>query len=77
VEQIYEGYTSFPWPEPVRLTLGGNVYAARGPGGELLVNVTPAVATPEPGTLALAGVWLGVAGLVRRRSGLRLTAARG
>ena len=57
-EQIYEGYVSSPWPDPVRLTLGGNVYEARGPGGALHLTVTPAVATPEPTTLALAGVGL-------------------
>jgi len=68
-EQVYEGYGSSPWPDPVRLTLGGNVYEARGPGGELRVTVVPAVATPEPGTLALAGLGLGVIGVLRRRTG--------
>lgn len=55
---VYEGETGGPWPEAVRLTLGGSVYEVRGPGGEMIVTVTPAVATPEPGTLALAGVGL-------------------
>ena len=69
-EPIYEGYVSFPWPDPVRLTLGGTVYEARGPGGELHVNVTPGVATPEPTTLALAGVGLCplIARVARRRT---------
>ncbi len=57
-DQFYEGYNSGPWPDPVRLTLGGNVYEISGPGGDLNVTVTPAVATPEPTTLALAGVGL-------------------
>jgi hypothetical protein len=34
-------------------------------------------ATPEPTTLVLAGLGLGVAGLARRRSGLHATTARG
>lgn len=58
VEPVYEGYVSSPWPDPARLTLGGNLYEIRGPGGDMNVTVTPAVATPEPGTLALAGVGL-------------------
>ncbi len=57
-ELIYEGETGGPWPDAFQLTLGGNRYDVRGPGGELLVNVTPAVATPEPTTLALAAVGL-------------------
>jgi hypothetical protein len=54
----YEGYNSGPWMDPAVLTLGGNTYTIRGPGGDLSVTVTPAVATPEPATLALAGVGL-------------------
>ncbi len=66
-ELVYEGESGGPWPDAVRLTLGGTVYAARGPGGELRVDVTPGVATPEPGTLALAGVGLVALRLRRRR----------
>lgn len=54
----YEGYNSGPWTDPAVLTLGGNTYTIRGPGGDMNVTVTPAVATPEPTTLALAGVGL-------------------
>jgi hypothetical protein len=58
VDLYYEGYSSGPWMDAAVLTLGGNVYEIRGPGGDMNVAVTPAVATPEPATLALASIGL-------------------
>jgi hypothetical protein len=73
---IAEGYTFGPtwagsnsWEGTFHTTLGQHVYDAYStePGG-LRVFVTDApVATPEPGTLALAGLGLGAVGLVRAR----------
>jgi hypothetical protein len=66
-DPYYEGETGGPWPG-VETTLGDNTYRVSGPGGELLVTVTPnpTAATPEPGTLALAGLGLAGAGLAGR-----------
>jgi hypothetical protein len=76
---IAEGYTFGPtwfgqnwWEAPFRATLGENVYEAYSTEpGSLRVFVTDApdgpVATPEPGTLALAGLGLGLVGLRRFR----------
>lgn len=66
-DMFHEGYTGGPWPG-VEMTLGDNTYHVSGPGGELLVTVTnnPTAATPEPGTLALAGLGLCGLGVVRR-----------
>lgn len=77
-ELIYEGVVSNVWPEPTVFTLGGSTYEVRAPGGEFLVRVTPAAggdgggpvaATPEPGSLALAGFGLVavLTGRLRRR----------
>jgi len=66
---VYEGQTGGPWPERTNLVLGGNTYSITSPGGEFQVQVTPApsLATPEPGTLALAVCGLVAAGSWRRR----------
>lgn len=64
-ELIYEGLRSNAWPEPTVFTLGGSTYSVRAPGGEFMVEVTPAVTTPEPGALALAGC--GLAAVFARR----------
>ncbi|MDY3553795.1 PEP-CTERM sorting domain-containing protein [Gemmata sp. JC717] len=64
-ELIYEGYESNLWPNASTFTLGGNTYRVRAPGGELHVDVTPGVTTPEPGSLALAG--FGLAAVFARR----------
>ncbi len=69
--------TSWDW-----VTLGGNVYTLRGegggmgttPNGALVLSVSP-TATPEPTTLALAGIGLTALGVARRVRG-RNTAAR-
>lgn len=75
IEPIYSGEIGGPfWPDAGRFDLGGNVYRVRTPGGELSVNVEPGerpgapVQTPEPGTLALAGLGLGAVLLRRRRA---------
>jgi hypothetical protein len=56
------------------IVLGNNHYTVRGygggpgmfPNGELSVEIHPTAATPEPGTLALAGLGLCGVGVVRR-----------
>jgi hypothetical protein len=75
-DPYYEGETGGPWPG-VEMTLGDNTYRVSGPGGELLVTVTnnPTAATPEPGTLALAGLGLCGVGVVRRFRRSRATVA--
>ena len=58
------------------VTLGGNVYTLRGegggmgtsPNGTLVLSVSP-TATPEPTTLAIAGIGLGALGIARRVRG--------
>ena len=75
-EPIYEGYTGYPWPEPLVFVLGANRYNVRSPGGEFLVRVEPGVVTPEPGTFALAALGLCTLGAVRRvRKGSTAVAA--
>ncbi|HJZ58912.1 MAG TPA: PEP-CTERM sorting domain-containing protein [Gemmataceae bacterium] len=57
------------------VTLGDHVYVVQahsnGPGrypdGVMLVDLDPSAITPEPGTLALAGVGFGAVGLLRAR----------
>jgi hypothetical protein len=68
------GEVSIRLDEQATFNLGGNRYdlalhTHEDETGALIladVTVTPGAATPEPGTLALAGVGLGAAGLVRR-----------
>lgn len=69
LDPLYEGQTGGPWPQKTKLVLGGNTFMVGGPGGDFLVEVTPnpVAATPEPGTLALAGLGLATGGLVRVR----------
>lgn len=72
LDPIYEGNGSQS-PEflnPVQMTLGGNGYTIRSLGGDMMVTVTPGeapIATPEPTTLALAGLGLGAIGFGRFR----------
>jgi hypothetical protein len=62
-------------PDGEALELGGNRYTVRAsslgqwtfPTGEMVVQVDPTAATPEPGTLALAALGLGVVVVRRRR----------
>lgn len=73
IEPLFSGETGGPfWPDAGRFELGGNVYRVRTPGGELSVNVErgpgpPPINSPEPGTLALAGLGFGAVLLRRAR----------
>lgn len=72
LDPVYEGSGSQSpgIGDTLRLTLGGNEYAIRSYGGDMIVNITPGeapIATPEPTTLALAGLGLGAIGLGRLR----------
>jgi hypothetical protein len=75
-DPYFEGETGGPWPA-VEMVLGENTYRVSGPGGEFQVTITnnPTAATPEPGTLALAGLGLCGMGVVRRFRRSRTTAA--
>ena len=73
---IAEGYTFGPtwagpnwWEGTFHATLGQHVYDAYStePGGMRVSVTDAAAATPEPCTLALAGLGLGAVGLVRSR----------
>jgi hypothetical protein len=67
---VFEGTHGGPfWPDAARLELGGNVYRMRMLDGEMLMHIEPGppLQSPEPGTLALAGLGFGAV-LLRRRA---------
>jgi len=80
-----DAYANLTGETTQSLTLGGTDYhvsmrvESRDGQAHFIAEVQTGdvTATPEPTTLALAGLGLGVAGLARRRSGLRRTAVRG
>ncbi|VTR96285.1 : VPEP [Gemmata massiliana] len=68
--------SSFGSPsESQEVTLGRNRYTLRGQGGgngmfpfgEMSVDISPVAGTPEPGTLAIAGLGLTAVGVLRAR----------
>ncbi len=71
LEPLHEGFDHGPWHTPATLVLGTRQYAVTsGDPWSLRVSVTDApasVATPEPGTLALAGLGAAALGAARTR----------
>ncbi len=64
-EPIYEGYFSEP-RNPIVFLLGADRYTVSSLGGDFQVRIEPGVVTPEPGTLALAGLGLFALGAARK-----------